>query len=146
LPVRNDLAMTSEITLRGRVLPIGGQGEGAGGASRRRQDRNEKDVDEIPQQVLRNVTLIQVEHMDEVLRHGLVLSDPDSFFKPKDTAPFFRPRLRTRPDWCAGMKTIPLHPRSIWERVVLGRTDSLRQRYSRANFLSYDVPTPFLWP
>ena len=55
--MRNDLAMTSEITLRGRVLPIGGQGEGAGGASRRRQDRNEKDFDEIPQQVLRNVTL-----------------------------------------------------------------------------------------
>jgi hypothetical protein len=30
--------------------------------------------------------LIQVEHMDQVLRHALVLSDPDSFFKPKNTS------------------------------------------------------------
>ena len=44
---------------------------------------NAKDVDEIPQQVLKNVTLIQIEHMDEVLKHALVLSDPDTFFKSK---------------------------------------------------------------
>ena len=44
---------------------------------------NEKDVDEIPQQVLKNVTLIQVEHMDEVLKQALVLPDPDTFFKSK---------------------------------------------------------------
>ncbi len=44
---------------------------------------NEKDVDEIPQQVLKNVTLIKVENMDEVLKHALVLLDPDAFFKSK---------------------------------------------------------------
>ena len=44
---------------------------------------NEKDVDEIPQQVLKNVTLIQVETMDEVLKQALVLPDPDTFFKSK---------------------------------------------------------------
>src|ERR1700676_5729213 len=88
--IRSDMAMTGEITLRGRVLPIGGLKEKVLAAHRGgvktvlMPKENEKDVDEIPQQVLKNVTLIKVGHMDEVLRHALVLSDPDSFFKPKD--------------------------------------------------------------
>jgi predicted ATP-dependent protease len=41
---------------------------------------NEKDVSEIPQQVLKKVTLIQVQTMDEVLKQALVLRDPDAFF------------------------------------------------------------------
>src|ERR1700682_3624098 len=87
--VRNDLAMTGEITLRGRVLPIGGLKEKILAAHRGGiktvliPKENEKDVDEIPQQVLKNVTLIKVGHMDEVLKHALVLSDPDSFFKSR---------------------------------------------------------------
>jgi ATP-dependent Lon protease len=95
--VRNDLAMTGEITLRGRVLPIGGLKEKVLAAHRGgiktvlMPKENEKDVDEIPAQVLKSVTLIQVEHMDEVLRHALVLSDPDAFFrpKPKGSTPLF---------------------------------------------------------
>ena len=89
VPVRNDLAMTGEITLRGRVLPIGGLKEKVLAAHRAGikvvliPKENEKDIDEIPQQVLKNVTLIQVEHMDEVLKHALVLPDPDTFFKSK---------------------------------------------------------------
>ncbi len=89
VPVRNDLAMTGEITLRGRVLPIGGLKEKVLAAHRGGiqtvllPKENEKDVDEIPQQVLKNVTLIQVEHMDEVLKQALVLPDPDAFFKSK---------------------------------------------------------------
>ena len=81
--------MTGEITLRGRVLPIGGLKEKVLAAHRGgirtvlMPKENEKDVDEIPQQVLKNVTLIQIEHMDEVLKHALVLSDPDRFFKSK---------------------------------------------------------------
>ncbi|MDE3156894.1 MAG: endopeptidase La, partial [Acidobacteriota bacterium] len=88
--VRNDLAMTGEITLRGRVLPIGGLKEKVLAAHRGGiktvliPKENEKDIADIPQQVLKNVTLLQVEHMDQVLRHALVLTDPDSFFKPKD--------------------------------------------------------------
>src|SRR5713226_6954223 len=95
VPVRNDLAMTGEITLRGRVLPIGGLKEKVLAAHRGGiqtvllPKENEKDVDEIPQQVLKNVTLIQVEHMDEVLKQALVLPDPDTFFKskPAESAP-----------------------------------------------------------
>jgi ATP-dependent Lon protease len=51
---------------------------------------NKTDIDEIPQQVLKDVTLIQVEHMDEVLKQALVLPDPDAFFNSKraERAPF----------------------------------------------------------
>jgi ATP-dependent Lon protease len=89
VPVRNDLAMTGEITLRGRVLPIGGLKEKVLAAHRGGiktvllPKENAKDIDEIPQQVLKNVTLIHVEHMDEVLKQALVLPDPDAFFKGK---------------------------------------------------------------
>jgi ATP-dependent Lon protease len=85
--VRNDLAMTGEITLRGRVLPIGGLKEKILAAHRGGvkivliPKENAKDVDDIPAAILKNVTLIQVEHMDQVLRQALVLADPDAFFK-----------------------------------------------------------------
>ena len=41
--------------------------------------------------------MIQVEHVDEVLRHALVLSEADSFFKPKDTAPVFSAEAEDKP-------------------------------------------------
>ncbi|HTW88730.1 MAG TPA: endopeptidase La [Candidatus Binataceae bacterium] len=90
--VRNDVAMTGEITLRGRVLPIGGLKEKVLAAHRGGirtiliPKENEKDIEEIAPQILKNVTLIQVEHMDQVLRHALVLSDPEAFFKPAAVA------------------------------------------------------------
>ncbi len=89
IPVRSDLAMTGEVTLRGRVLPIGGLKEKVLAAHRAGiktiliPKENEKDVEEIPQQVLKAVTIIKVEHMDDVLRRALVLDDPDTFFKPQ---------------------------------------------------------------
>ncbi|HEY6298093.1 MAG TPA: endopeptidase La [Candidatus Binatus sp.] len=87
-PIRNDLAMTGEITLRGRVLPIGGLKEKVlaahrGGIKTILIPRdNAKDIEEIPAQIMKGITLIQIEHMDEVLKHALVLTDPDNFFKP----------------------------------------------------------------
>jgi ATP-dependent Lon protease len=80
--------MTGEITLRGRVLPIGGLKEKVLAAHRGGiktiliPKENAKDIEEISPQILKNVTLIQVDHMDEVLKHALVLTDPDNFFKP----------------------------------------------------------------
>ena len=82
VPVRGDVAMTGEITLRGRVLPIGGLKEKAMAAHRAGVTRviapklNRKDLGEIPKAVRRELELIFVEHMDEVLRHAL---EPDSF-------------------------------------------------------------------
>jgi ATP-dependent Lon protease len=94
--VKNDLAMTGEITLRGRVLPIGGLKEKVLAAHRGGiksvllPKENEKDIEEIPAAILKGITLHKVEHMDEVLKKALVLDDPESFLKPiKEEAPLF---------------------------------------------------------
>jgi ATP-dependent Lon protease len=76
-PVRDDLAMTGEITLRGRVLPIGGLKEKVLAAHRagiRRvlvPKRNEADLDDIPIDLRREMDLVMVESIDQVLREAL---------------------------------------------------------------------------
>ena len=86
VPVRKDLAMTGEITLRGRVLPIGGLKEKVLAAHRGLVKRvlipkeNAKDIKEIPGKILKELDLVLVEHMDEVLKHALVLEDPEKLF------------------------------------------------------------------
>lgn len=75
--VRKEVAMTGEITLRGRVLPIGGLKEKVLAAHRAGirtvlfPAENEKDVEDIPQNVRDEMSLIQVSHMDEVLPRAL---------------------------------------------------------------------------
>jgi ATP-dependent Lon protease len=87
IPVRHDLAMTGEVTLRGRVLPIGGLKEKVLAAHRGGiktvliPSENEKDILEIPANVLKTVELILVDHMDGVLRRALLLSDPNELFR-----------------------------------------------------------------
>lgn len=77
-PVRSDLAMTGEITLRGRILPIGGLKEKVLAAHRADIPEvlipkdNEKDIKEVPLEVLKRVNLILVDHMDEVLDQALL--------------------------------------------------------------------------
>jgi ATP-dependent Lon protease len=77
-PVRRDVAMTGEITLRGRVLPIGGVKEKVLAAHRAGirvvilPEENRRDMDEIPQQVLNEIEFRFVRHMDEVLQMALV--------------------------------------------------------------------------
>ncbi|MEK6608360.1 MAG: endopeptidase La [Myxococcota bacterium] len=77
VPVRNDVAMTGEITLRGRVLAIGGLKEKilaavrAGIATVLIPADNQKDLKEIPRAVLRGVEIVPVETMDDVLRAAL---------------------------------------------------------------------------
>ena len=76
-PVRDDVAMTGEITLRGRVLPIGGIKEKVLGAHRaglRRvllPRRNEADLDDIPSDLRKEMQLVLIESIDEVLREAL---------------------------------------------------------------------------
>ncbi len=85
VPVRRDLAMTGEITLRGRVLAIGGLREKILAAHRSgittviMPKENVKDLRDIPKRVLKTLKVVPVEHMDEVLRHALLLPDPASF-------------------------------------------------------------------
>lgn len=77
-PIRKDVAMTGEITLRGRVLPIGGLKEKIlaahrGGIKKIIVPRqNEKDLEEIPDNVARKVSIVLVDFMDEVWREALV--------------------------------------------------------------------------
>ncbi|AKF06287.1 endopeptidase La [Sandaracinus amylolyticus] len=86
IPVRRTVAMTGEITLRGRVMPIGGLKEKMLAAHRAGIQtilvprENRKDLREIPKRVLNAMRVVLVEHMDEVLREALVLSDPDAVF------------------------------------------------------------------
>ncbi len=78
IPVRRDIAMTGEITLRGRVLPIGGLKEKLLAALRGGMkkvlipEENAKDLAEIPDAVKNNLEIVPVSRMDEVLRHALV--------------------------------------------------------------------------
>jgi ATP-dependent Lon protease len=77
-PVRRDLAMTGEITLRGRVLPIGGlkskllAAHLAGVKTVLIPKRNEKDLAEVPDEVRTQLRLIPVETMDQVLAEALI--------------------------------------------------------------------------
>ena len=81
-PVSRDVAMTGEITLRGRALPIGGLKEKVMAAHRGGIKKilfpkeNEKDLAEIPKNILKDLTLVPVEHMDAVLMHALVWNQP----------------------------------------------------------------------
>ena len=87
VPVRNDLAMTGEITLRGTILPIGGLKEKVLAAHRAGIKKvlipaeNEKDIEEIPAAVLKTVELELVAHMDDVLKKALVIDNPENLFK-----------------------------------------------------------------
>jgi ATP-dependent Lon protease len=89
-PVNHDIAMTGEITLRGRILPIGGLKEKILAAHRGGVTRvlipfeNKKDIEEIPKKILKKVELILVEHMDEVLKEALVLKDGEELFAPEE--------------------------------------------------------------
>ena len=85
-PVNRDIAMTGEITLRGRILPIGGLKEKILAAHRGGVTKvlipheNKKDIEEIPKKILKKVELVLVEHMDDVLREALVLKDGEKLF------------------------------------------------------------------
>lgn len=76
--VSREVGMTGEITLRGRVLPIGGLKEKALGAHRAglttiiAPKNNEKDIEDIPESVREGLTFILASHLDEVLEHALV--------------------------------------------------------------------------
>ena len=77
-PVNRDVAMTGEITLRGRVLPIGGLKEKSLAAFRAGiktiliPDRNEKDLDEIPKPLRRKLRWVVAQNMSDVLKVALI--------------------------------------------------------------------------
>jgi ATP-dependent Lon protease len=78
IPIRGDIAMTGEVTLRGRVLPVGGVREKALAALRSGittiviPESNSSDLRDIPKELKRRITFLPVRHMREVLDHVLV--------------------------------------------------------------------------
>lgn len=85
IPVRNDVAMTGEISLRGRILPIGGLREKLLAARRSGIKKvlipkdNEKDLEEVPEEILKDLEIVFVEHVDEVLPQALAASREEIF-------------------------------------------------------------------
>ena len=101
VPVRKDVAMTGEITLRGKVLPVGGIKHKLLAAFRADIDEiilpkeNEKDLEEIPAEVREALTLNFVESMDEVLRMAL---DGELTALPQPGAEFDKPQAEPPAD------------------------------------------------
>lgn len=103
-PVKSDIAMTGEITLRGRILPIGGLKEKILAAHRGGVSKvlipleNKKDIEEIPKKILKKVELIPVEHMDDVLREAIVLAEGEELFAPPEKCEPFYPGETIQPE------------------------------------------------
>jgi ATP-dependent Lon protease len=94
IPVRKDVAMTGEITLRGRILPIGGLTEKLLAARRGNirnvfiPKENERELREVPAKILKNLNVELVEHMDEVLNKALALKEGEPLFKGIPVDPY----------------------------------------------------------
>jgi ATP-dependent Lon protease len=101
IPVRRDIAMTGEITLRGRVLPIGGLKEKLLAALRGGlttvliPKENEKDLAEIPDNVKAGLTLVPVASADELLKHALVRPLTPIEWREESEAPAVLPKETT---------------------------------------------------
>jgi ATP-dependent Lon protease len=87
IPVNRQIAMTGEITLRGRVLPIGGLTEKLLAAKRGNithvllPEENKRDLKEVPQRILGSLTVELVGHVDEVLEKALLVQEGEVLFK-----------------------------------------------------------------
>lgn len=93
-PVRKDIAMTGEITLRGSVLPIGGLTEKLLAAKRGNikcvliPKLNERNLKEIPPKILKSLSVELVDHMDRVLEKAIVIKENETLFKAENTEGF----------------------------------------------------------
>jgi ATP-dependent Lon protease len=96
IPVHREVAMTGEVTLRGRVLPIGGLKEKLLAALRGGiktvliPEENAKDLADIPDNVKSGMTIIPVTHMDQVLKHALVRL-PEAIEWEEEAEPIAKP-------------------------------------------------------
>ena len=123
IPVRRDIAMTGEITLRGRVLPIGGLKEKLLAALRGGikkvliPEENAKDLADIPNSVKNGLEIVPVSRMEEVLAHALI-RQPEPIVWEEDA----RRRPRRPSLWT--MRTVG-HHRAL---SLPGRTSSVAKR------------------
>jgi len=115
-PVSRDVAMTGEITLRGRVLPIGGLKEKIlaahrGGLSKVMiPEENKRNIEDIPKKVLKKVEIVLVDHMDEVLTNALAIAEGEQLFAPEEECTPFRLGEMVQPDGKIGPNLhVPAH-------------------------------------
>ena len=96
IPVNRHLAMTGEITLRGRILPIGGLTEKLLAAKRGNithvliPRENERDLKEVPPRIRGSLTIDLVDHVDEVLQKALMVREGEELFKDLPLEPLFQ--------------------------------------------------------
>jgi ATP-dependent Lon protease len=109
IPVRRDVAMTGEVTLRGRALPIGGLKEKLLAALRGGIKKvlipaeNEKDLAEIPAAIREGLEIVAVSHVDEVLVHALATPVvPIDWTEADELATVPAPELASAPDDAVG--------------------------------------------
>jgi ATP-dependent Lon protease len=101
IPVRKDVAMTGEITLRGKVLPIGGLKEKILAAVRAGvttiviPEQNVKDLEDVPKNILKKVTIVPAKVIDDVLKVALETWPPPTPKPAKVPAPAGKPVRRT---------------------------------------------------
>lgn len=105
IPVRNDVAMTGEISLRGRVLPIGGLREKLLAARRSGIRKvlipadNEKDLEDVPNEALKDLEIVFVEQVDDVLPQALA-AKPEEIFCGSGTPGSLAASLRAEAKEC----------------------------------------------
>jgi len=98
-PVRPNVAMTGEITLRGRVLPVGGIKQKVMAAARVGMDtvilpkRNEPDLDDVPEEIRRQLAFVFAEQVEDVLAAALCHGLPEAKPQGADTGAFPRPAV-----------------------------------------------------
>jgi ATP-dependent Lon protease len=117
-PVRRDIAMTGEITLRGRVLPIGGlkakllAAHLAGVETVLIPGRNMKDLIDVPDEVRKQLTIVGVDHMDQVLAAALLdQARPAAQTALRSITPLVRkPARRARKGTKAPVAAVPTPP------------------------------------
>jgi ATP-dependent Lon protease len=122
IPVRRDVAMTGEITLRGRVLAIGGLKEKLLAAHRAGirtvliPEENARDLVEVPGPIRNAMEIIPVGHMDQVLRVALAAEDPEAFGE-RMRVPMLPPNLFT-PDAVPGRASETTRDEAATEAVL----------------------------
>ena len=161
IPVRRDVAMTGEVTLRGRVLPIGGLKEKLLAALRGGITKvlipaeNEKDLAEIPANIRDGLEIVPVSHVDEVLAHALATPVVPIDWTEADelaalpAAGARRRARRSRPELRSGTDPAPLGtlpPLRAMRHVALPHRNDGAFPAHRRSFLLTRVSAPvFRW-
>jgi ATP-dependent Lon protease len=126
IPIRKDVAMTGEITLRGRVLPIGGlkskilAAHLSGAKIVILPRKNEKDLRDIPEEIRKQIKLVLVDNMDQVLEAALRRKPMPLVAEPSQTTEGGK-EPEAEPE--AGTRVRPTFPPPVGQPPAMARTE-----------------------